>query len=101
MKTLNEQLMYAAAGGRLEEIASLLEQGADIDHVDGPGDTPLTKAIIKGQEATAAFLLEHGAKVNRQVRAARARSSFARRLLRRARSDGERAAQLRRGHRGD
>ena len=62
---LKESFLWAAAkGGRQEEVASLLEMGADIDWVSPEGDTPLLAACKNGHRNVATLLMVHGARVN-------------------------------------
>ena len=70
---VNEALIYAAELGKLENVVKLLEAGADIDHLDTHGLTPLTRLVQRLALATcersellkcALFLIEAGADVN-------------------------------------
>ncbi|KAL9184354.1 LOW QUALITY PROTEIN: hypothetical protein ACHAXT_002440 [Thalassiosira profunda] len=59
---LKESFLCAAArGGRLEECASLLAMGAEVECSEGEEDTPLLAAIRNGHKDVAALLLAHGA----------------------------------------
>ena len=60
---LKESFLCAAArGGRLEECASLLEFGADIEwRENGDEDNALLAAVRTGQKDVASLLLAHGA----------------------------------------
>ena len=59
---LKESFLCAAArGGRLEECASLLELGAEIEWRENNDDTPLIAAVRNGHQDVAALLLAHGA----------------------------------------
>lgn len=68
LERLKESFLWAAAkGGRLQEVASLLDLGADVDWVcraagqNRHGDTPLLAAVRNGHPDVAALLLAHGA----------------------------------------
>ncbi|KAL3783956.1 hypothetical protein ACHAW5_010470 [Stephanodiscus triporus] len=54
-------LCAAARGGRIEECASLLEFGADIEWRENNEDNPLLAAVRNGMNDVAALLLAHGA----------------------------------------
>ena len=56
----NVALHYAAGGGHTAICELLLDRGADIHYHDGFFDT-LSKASIRGQVETVAFLLDRGA----------------------------------------
>jgi CubicO group peptidase (beta-lactamase class C family) len=58
---LGERLGVAAARGDLEEIALLIDRGADLDHRDAAGATPLHIARRKGRAEAESLLLERGA----------------------------------------
>lgn len=59
-----ERLHRAAADGDLEEIARLIDAGADVHAYDDLSLTPLHHAAREGHCAAAARLLAHGADVN-------------------------------------
>ncbi|KAK4153199.1 hypothetical protein C8A00DRAFT_15564 [Chaetomidium leptoderma] len=59
-------LSWAAQGGRLSIVDSLIQGGADLDEVDGKGYTPLHRALQNGHEAVARLLIDKGANVNTQ-----------------------------------
>jgi ankyrin repeat protein len=54
-------LMAAAAEGREDVVALLLQKGAMPDLSDADGCTALYQAAISGQPAVVTMLLEHGA----------------------------------------
>ncbi len=54
-------LQYAAAGGHLDAVRTLLDAGAKIDAVDSVGRTPLMWAASKGNEEVVQELLKRGA----------------------------------------
>jgi hypothetical protein len=57
-------LMIAAHKG-IDSLCELfLNRGAQIEEVEDPDNSPLTRAIIKGHASTCKFLLEHGAQIN-------------------------------------
>ena len=60
---LKESFLCAAArGGRIQECASLLDLGAEIEwHEEHNDDTPLIAAVKNGHQDVAALLLAHGA----------------------------------------
>lgn len=59
---LKESFLCAAArGGRIQECASLLEFGAEIEWHENNEDTPLLAAVRNGHQDCAALLLAHGA----------------------------------------
>mmetsp|Transcript_19653 Transcript_19653/g.36826 ORF Transcript_19653/g.36826 Transcript_19653/m.36826 type:complete len:406 (+) Transcript_19653:1448-2665(+) len=60
---LKESFLCAAArGGRIQECASLLDLGAEIEWRDeNNDDTPLISAVRNGHQDVAALLLAHGA----------------------------------------
>ncbi|MCG6894395.1 MAG: ankyrin repeat domain-containing protein [Desulfobacteraceae bacterium] len=57
-------LMGAAAGGKVETLAILLETPQDLDATDEYGFTALHHACRRGEAACVAMLLEHGAGAN-------------------------------------
>ena len=77
LERLKESFLWAAAkGGRLQEVASLLDLGADVDWVvcssDSTNntnrykDTPLLTAVRAGHTDVSALLLAHGADPSRK-----------------------------------
>jgi ankyrin repeat protein len=54
-------LCAAARGGRIEECASLLDFGADIEWHQNKEENPLLAAVRNGMNDVAALLLAHGA----------------------------------------
>jgi ankyrin repeat protein len=64
-KKKNKQLQEAASDGRMDDVASLLKRGADINEPDvESGEIPLTLAIYGGHLEVAEFLISSGADVN-------------------------------------
>ena len=63
-------LLAAAEVGDEGECLRALEQGGDVDGVDGHGRTPLFMASWKGHRGVCALLLEHGANVHKMDRTA-------------------------------
>ena len=63
-RDLDEALRKAAAGGRLEEIRSLLDRGANINAVTTYNRTPLHYASINGHHQCIELLLDRGANIN-------------------------------------
>ncbi|KAL7535400.1 hypothetical protein ACHAXR_006467 [Thalassiosira sp. AJA248-18] len=59
---LKESFLCAAArGGRIQECASLLDLGAEIEWHENNEDTPLLAAVRNGHQDCSALLLAHGA----------------------------------------
>jgi cytohesin len=54
-------LYHAAEAGGLDVVKSLLDKGADVNHIDFLGNSPLHVAIKEGHTAVAKLLLERGA----------------------------------------
>ena len=54
-------LQYAATGGHLDAVRTLLDAGARVDAVDSVGRTPLMWAAWKGKEDVVQELLKRGA----------------------------------------
>jgi ankyrin repeat protein len=63
---LAEALTYAARNGRIEAMALLFERGADIDAEPYNGRA-LHWAVARRQPKAAAWLLDHGADINRRA----------------------------------
>lgn len=59
-----EELMGAVHEGDEEKLVKLLKDGADVDHQDAYGWTPLRYAVRNNQRTTAYILIEAGANVN-------------------------------------
>ena len=57
----------ASRNGRLDAVRLLLEQGADVNHQDSTGWTPLHEASAQGHHDVVQALLEHGAVVDAQT----------------------------------
>jgi ankyrin repeat protein len=51
----------ATSAGSMQEVAALLDQGADIDARSERGETPLILAILAGHDEVAELLIEEGA----------------------------------------
>ena len=60
------QLMQAAIKGDAEDVAKLLNSGADCNHRGDFGATPLIRASEQGHTPVVALLLRHKSKVNAQ-----------------------------------
>ena len=54
-------LHYAVSNKRIEEMAALVEAGADVNAADKTGMTPLHVAAMLGRRDEATWLIEHGA----------------------------------------
>lgn len=54
----------AAAWGFEDVLDDLIDDGADVDEMDGQGETPLHKAVRLGNTEAARALIEHGANIN-------------------------------------
>jgi ankyrin repeat domain-containing protein 17 len=59
-------LTLAAAGGHDELVELLINHGANIEHRDKKGCTPLILAASAGHALTVAILLEHNADIEAQ-----------------------------------
>ena len=57
-------LSYASKGGNLENVETLIEQGADVNEADDQGYTALMKAAQEGRVDVVETLLESGADVS-------------------------------------
>ena len=57
-------LLYAARGGHLDTVQTLLGASAQLEKADADGVTPLLMAVLNGQLATARWLIGQGANVN-------------------------------------
>ncbi len=68
--SLSNNLLYYATNGYLPGMQTALDEGAPVDARDQTpgyeGETPLMKAALNGDTATARFLLNQGADVNAQ-----------------------------------
>ncbi|MDX1900727.1 MAG: ankyrin repeat domain-containing protein [Gammaproteobacteria bacterium] len=60
---LNEALLCAAAGNYPEVVRILLEAGANIDHRDIDGETPLMYAVLNGSLGMVQALINHKANI--------------------------------------
>jgi ankyrin repeat protein len=63
---LSEALTYAARSGRIDAMALLAERGADLDAEPYNG-TALHWAVARRQPEAAAWLIDHGADINRRA----------------------------------
>ena len=63
-RDLDQALFDAAAEGRLEEIRSLLDRGANINAVDSDNNTPLHWASGNGHHQCIELLLDRGANID-------------------------------------
>lgn len=59
-------LHVASSRGKLEEIAALVEAGAEVNAPGDLGNTPLHEAVSQGNLEAVQFLLDHGASPNVQ-----------------------------------
>ncbi|MEM9482632.1 MAG: ankyrin repeat domain-containing protein [Cyanobacteria bacterium P01_F01_bin.116] len=59
----NTALTYAARDGFTEIASLLIEQGADVNWIDGEGVTPLILASFKGHMELVKLLLKHNADI--------------------------------------
>lgn len=59
-----ERLGAAAAAGRVDELRTLLDQGAAVDALDEDGETALMKSVRANQPAAAALLRRQGASLD-------------------------------------
>ncbi|PNW88902.1 hypothetical protein CHLRE_01g050050v5 [Chlamydomonas reinhardtii] len=66
VKSIEEQLLAAAAEGNAEEVSRLIELEADVDFQDEEGVSPLMRAAEGGHTAVMAALLQAGAPWNAQ-----------------------------------
>jgi len=57
-------LHEAAAAGDIEQVKSLISQGANLDARDNQGSKPLHHAAVNGHKKVAELLIENGADVN-------------------------------------
>ena len=65
-KDENEKLIKASKEGRLEEVARLLNSGADVNAKDKDGDTALMGASFWGHLDVVKLLLENGADISKK-----------------------------------
>lgn len=63
-KADSTSLHDAASKGDVDQLRRLVEQGADVNAVDGEGRTALHKAAVDGRDEAVKFLLDHGVDVN-------------------------------------
>lgn len=56
-------LHEAAKSGAVEEVARLVQAGADLEALDEDGETPLTAAALAGRTAVVRFLVDRGANI--------------------------------------
>jgi ankyrin repeat protein len=70
-----EALHRAAADGEMEQVKSLISEGADIDVKSCVGWTPLQYAASRGQREIVELLLEHDADVHYQDKARRIKTA--------------------------
>lgn len=62
-KRLNDQLIGAAADGRINDVVYYAHKGGDVNAVNVKGDTPLHTATWQGDVRTVSTLLDLGADV--------------------------------------
>jgi ankyrin repeat protein len=60
------KLRAAAAAGRTDELATLLDQGVPVDAPDAAGDTALMESVRADRPAAAALLRRRGASLDRR-----------------------------------
>lgn len=60
----NTALTYACAGGFIDIVKVLLNEGANIEDHNENGHTPLMEAASAGHVEVARVLLDHGAGIN-------------------------------------
>ena len=93
-------LDVAACRGSVEEIAALLEAGANVNSHGELGNTPLHEAVSQNHLAAIQFLVEHGASLTARnndgkTPLALAKTRAAQTLLLRGRIDRRNSANLR------
>ena len=67
-RQLSEELIERAAAGRHQDVAKLLEDGADTEFADRNGYTALSEAAIAGQTVVVGQLLRAGADPNKPAK---------------------------------
>ena len=60
----NRPLHMASYHGNMDEIAALVEGGAEVNVAGDMGNTPLHEAIERGHAEAAKFLIKHGARAD-------------------------------------
>lgn len=68
----NTLLMLAAYHGHAALAAGLAERGADVNRLNGKGQSPLAGAVFKNETEVIRVLIEHGADVDAGTPSARA-----------------------------
>jgi ankyrin repeat protein len=68
---LNKSLLQATADGNIDEVKSLLSQGADVNVRDTFGQTALHHAIVKGHEKIVELLINRGSNIDAKDNAGR------------------------------
>jgi ankyrin repeat protein len=68
----NTLLMLAAYHGHAALTAGLAERGADVNRLNGKGQSPLAGAVFKNEAEVIRVLIEHGADVDAGTPSARA-----------------------------
>ena len=63
---LSEQFYSSVRGNDLVRLKTIVDKGADVNTVDGRGETPLMYAAVVGSVEAMRFLLEHHADPNAQ-----------------------------------
>ena len=61
---LNRKIFNASAKGNINRVKKLIENGANLDHINSYGETPLFWATYYGNFDVVKYLTEHGANVN-------------------------------------
>lgn len=62
--SLDEMLSLACRQGKLDIVQLLLQSGAQVNHRNKAGNTPLLEACSQGHVSVANYLLEHGSKID-------------------------------------
>ena len=61
---LNHSFIKAVIAGDIESVQVLLKEGANVNFIEGRGDTALLIAVYFGYENMVRFLVDNGANVN-------------------------------------
>ncbi|MBL7644781.1 MAG: ankyrin repeat domain-containing protein [Candidatus Hydrogenedentes bacterium] len=63
---IDRLLHQATQNGDVEQVRNLLDQGANVDHENEQGLTPLHWSALNGRSDLAEILIEHGAAINQR-----------------------------------